>query len=67
MGQEQSEAPPEDGNQRINDVNSCNNASDTIPPKVKEHFFHGKTMPDLCKEYQVVGFDADHCIVKYNM
>ena len=24
-------------------------------------------MPDLCQDYQVVGFDADHCIVKYNV
>ena len=27
----------------------------------------GKSIPDLCKDYDVLGFDADHCIVKYNI
>lgn len=24
-------------------------------------------MPDLASEYDVIGFDADHCLVKYNL
>jgi len=24
-------------------------------------------VPDLIKDYDVIGFDADHCLVKYNV
>lgn len=39
---------------------------DTIPAAIKEHFFTGIPQPNLLEDYDVVGFDADHCIVKYN-
>ena len=61
------EARPKEGDHQRNDINCSSNTRDTIPPAVKEHFFKDREMPDLCKDYQVVGFDADHCIVKYNM
>jgi len=41
-------------------------ASDTIPAQIKHHFFAGKKPPSLAN-YDVIGFDADHCIVKYNV
>lgn len=34
---------------------------------MKDLYFPGVKKPDLSKEYDVVGFDADHCIVKYNI
>jgi len=40
---------------------------DTIPASLKQSIFVGKSIPDLCKDYDVLGFDADHCIVKYNI
>jgi hypothetical protein len=39
---------------------------DTIPPEVKRHFFQGVEPPNLLRDYDVIGFDADHCMVKYN-
>lgn len=36
-----------------------------MPAEVKKHFFTGKEQPNLA-EYDVIGFDADCCIVKYN-
>lgn len=39
---------------------------DTIPPAVKEHFFKGVQPPNLLEDYDAIGFDADHCLVKYN-
>jgi hypothetical protein len=41
--------------------------ADTIPPDIKKHYFTDKEIPDLVKEYDVIGFDADHCLVKYNV
>ena len=40
---------------------------DTIPPKLKQIFFKDKSVPNLIRDYHVVGFDADHCLVKYNI
>ena len=40
---------------------------DTIPAELKEFFFAGKHPPNLNKDYDVIGFDADHCMVKYNI
>lgn len=40
---------------------------DTIPKEVKEHFFKDREMPNLLKDYDVIGFDADHCVVKYEV
>lgn len=40
---------------------------DTIPAEVKQYFFQDKQQPNLLTDYDAVGFDADHCIVKYNI
>ncbi len=40
---------------------------DTVPNDIKQYFFTNKSMPNLIKDYDVLGFDADHCIVKYNV
>ena len=40
---------------------------DTIPSDLKRYIFTDKTMPNLLTDYDVLGFDADHCIVKYNV
>ena len=40
---------------------------DPIPPSVKKHFFTGVEMPNFTKDYDAIGFDADHCLVKYNV
>lgn len=34
---------------------------------MKAHFFTDKSQPNLIEEYDVLGFDADHCMVKYNV
>jgi len=34
---------------------------------VKQYFFTGVDPPNLLSDYDVLGFDADHCIVKYNV
>lgn len=39
---------------------------DTIPAEVKKHFFQGVEPPRLLTDYDVLGFDADHCMVKYH-
>lgn len=41
--------------------------TDTIPPEIKNYFFSDVTKPDLLRDYDVLGFDADHCLVKYNV
>ena len=48
------------------DDESICNSKDTIPPFVKEHFFTNVAPPNLL-DYDVLGFDADHCIVKYKI
>ena len=40
---------------------------DTIPPSVKKHFFTDDEMPNFTKDFNAIGFDADHCLVKYNV
>ena len=40
---------------------------DTIPPSVKKHFYTDKSPPNLTRDFDAVGFDADHCLVKYNI
>ena len=40
---------------------------DPIPPHLKKFFFSTKAPPNLLQEYDVLGFDADHCLVKYNV
>ena len=40
---------------------------DTIPAEVKQYFFQGVQPPNLLTDYDAIGFDADHCMVKYNV
>lgn len=40
---------------------------DTIPSEVKQNFFKDVKKPNLLKDYDAIGFDADHCLVKYNV
>lgn len=40
---------------------------DPIPPQLKKFFFQDKSPPDILQEYDVLGFDVDHCLVKYNV
>ena len=40
---------------------------DTIPASLKSSLFSGREAPDLGRDYDVIGFDADHCLVKYNI
>jgi hypothetical protein len=40
---------------------------DTVPTSLKRDFFENKTPPCLFKDYDVIGFSVDHCLVKYNM
>ena len=40
---------------------------DTIPPSLKKFFYSDKDMPNFTKDYDAIGFDADHCFVKYNI
>ena len=40
---------------------------DTIPPSVKKYFYTDKTPPNFTKDFDAIGFDADHCLVKYTI
>jgi len=40
---------------------------DPIPPSIKKHFFTDKKPPNLSKDYDVIGFDMDHCVLKYKL
>jgi len=40
---------------------------DPIPQSIKDIFFKGVQPPNLSKDYDAIGFDADHCLVKYNV
>ena len=40
---------------------------DTIPAPLKPFIFSDKVAPNLAADYDVIGFDADHCLVKYNI
>ena len=40
---------------------------DPIPEHLKQIFFPDRSPPDLLRDYHVLGFDADHCLVKYNV
>jgi hypothetical protein len=42
------------------------NSTDTIPESLKPYFFTDKSMPNL-ENYDAIGFDVDHCFVKYNV
>ena len=34
---------------------------------LKPYFFKGKNAPNLLSDYDVIGFDADHTLIKYNV
>ena len=41
---------------------------DPIPPTLKDLFFKKDlAMPNYSEDYDALGFDADHCFVKYNL
>ena len=40
---------------------------DTIPPEIKQCYFTDRVKPNLLEDYDVIGFDVDHCLVKYNV
>ena len=42
---------------------------DTVPAALKSQsiLFANKSPPNLTTDYDVLGFDADHCLVKYNI
>ena len=40
---------------------------DPIPPSIKQHFYTSITPPNLTTDYDAIGFDADHCFVKYKV
>ncbi len=40
---------------------------ETIPAEIKRHFFKNVSPPNLIEDYDVIGFDADHCMVKYKI
>ena len=40
---------------------------DPIPPSIKKDFFADKSPPNLSKDYDVIGFDMDHCLIKYKL
>ena len=40
---------------------------DPIPESIKKFFFTGIEMPNFSRDYDAIGFDADHCLVKYNI
>ena len=40
---------------------------DPIPSTLKQLYQFNQTMPNYTKDYDCLGFDADHCIVKYNL
>lgn len=40
---------------------------DCVPASVKELYMKDREMPNISRDYSVVGFDADHCFVKYNV
>ena len=42
-------------------------APDTIPLDLKPYFFSDKHVPNLITDYDAVGFNIDHCLVKYNV
>jgi hypothetical protein len=54
-------------NQRIHEMHNTPGKHDTIPLALKDHYFFNRSPPDLVREYDVIGFDADNCMVKYNV
>ena len=42
-------------------------AADPLPQSFKTLFYQGVDPPNLTRDFDVIGFDADHCLVKYNV
>ena len=38
-----------------------------MPKGLKPWFWSEKAQPDILKDYDAVGFDADNCFVKFNV
>ena len=38
---------------------------DTVPEQLKSFFFSNRKPPEILQEYDCIGFDADHCVIKY--
>ena len=38
-----------------------------MPAGLKQRFFGDRDPPELTKDYDAIGFAADHCLIKYNM
>jgi hypothetical protein len=47
-------------------VIEANEVHDTIPSELKLHLFKDKSIPNLIKDYDILGFVAEHCLVKFN-
>ena len=39
------------------------NLKDSIPERLKPIFFEGKSKPDLFKDFDCIGFEANNCLV----
>jgi hypothetical protein len=40
---------------------------DTVPAIIKPFFWSNKKAPSLQNDYDVIGFEVNHCIAKYNI
>jgi hypothetical protein len=56
-------APPK----KVRKLTRPKHLSDSIPTDLKPYFYTGASKPDLLKDYDAIGFDTDHCLVKYNV
>lgn len=49
-----------------NNFEQPNQIKDTIPSEIKKYFFTNISPPKIL-DYDVLGFDVDHCMVKYKV
>ena len=56
-------APPK----KIRKLTRSKRLLDSIPTDLKPYFYSNKCKPDLVNDYDAIGFDTDHCLVKYNV
>jgi hypothetical protein len=42
-------------------------SNDPIPIELKNFFFKNQKPPNLLTDYDAIGFDADHSMVKYKL
>ena len=43
------------------------NRLEEMPAGLRQRFFGDKEEPDITRDFDAVGFAADHCLVKFNM